>query len=163
MAFSLTVVVLMACALWESRNFDLKSGLFPWLIGIPVLALALVQLLLDGWRKKVVRPAPPAEGTGDAEGQGEAEGEALSSREFNLRTARTLAWICGFIVPVWLLGFKIGAPLCAFVHLKWGEKEGWMISGLLALATWAFIFFLLDGLLHVPFPPGELLALLWPE
>ncbi|MCE5265309.1 MAG: tripartite tricarboxylate transporter permease, partial [Deltaproteobacteria bacterium] len=155
MAFSLTVACLMAWALWESRHFDLKSGLFPWLIGFPVFGLAVVQFIWDGWWRRAGRPPLTAEHGG--------EEPTLSRREFNCRTVKTLGWICGFILPVWLLGFRIGAPLCAFVHLRWGEKERWPLSLILAAAIWAFIYFVLEKLLHVPFPAGELLAWLWPE
>jgi len=155
MAFSMAVTVLMAWALWESRHFDFRSGLFPWLIGFPVLLLAIAQLILDGWRGRAVPQAFAGEEGGEDAG--------LSQREFNLRTAKTLGWICGFLLPVWLLGFKIGAPLCAFVHLKWGEKESWSLSLALAFVTWAFIYFVLDRLLHVPFPAGDLLEWLVPS
>src|SRR5688572_33393150 len=45
--FTLIVVVTIAVALFESRNFGFRAGLFPWVIGIPTLLLALVQLTKD--------------------------------------------------------------------------------------------------------------------
>ena len=45
--FSLFIVVMFICALWESRKFNVRAGLFPWAIGFPVLALAIVQLIMD--------------------------------------------------------------------------------------------------------------------
>lgn len=35
----------MRRALWQSRAFDLRTGLFPWVIGIPVFCLAAIWFL----------------------------------------------------------------------------------------------------------------------
>jgi putative tricarboxylic transport membrane protein len=45
--FSAFLVAMMALALWQSRNFGYRAGLFPWVIGIPTLFLAISQLILD--------------------------------------------------------------------------------------------------------------------
>jgi putative tricarboxylic transport membrane protein len=152
MVFSLALVAVMACALWESRKFAFTSGLFPWLIGTPVFLLAIIQLILDirGGADAGHEPPSPAGESG------------MERREFNKRTAETIFWIVGYLLPIWLLGFKIGAPLCTFVHLKWGEKEGWMPVLVFTFVTWAFIYLIMELLLHVPFPAGELLDWLTP-
>jgi hypothetical protein len=139
MAFSFSIVAVMACALWESRKFAFTSGLFPWLIGYPVLLLAITQFIQDS-----------REGSGmDARRKlSSAVSESgVTRRDFNLRTAKTIFWIIGFLLPVWLLGFKIGAPLCTIAHLKWGEKESWTLALVFACVTWAFIYFILELLL----------------
>ena len=46
-AFSFALVVAFAAALWQSRTFTFTAGFFPWVIGFPVFALAMTQLLLD--------------------------------------------------------------------------------------------------------------------
>src|SRR5688572_5762778 len=43
--FSVVIVGVLAAALWESRNFGFRAGLFPWVIGAPVLALATLLLV----------------------------------------------------------------------------------------------------------------------
>ncbi|MGH8649436.1 MAG: tripartite tricarboxylate transporter permease, partial [Burkholderiales bacterium] len=40
--FTLAIVVVLAAALWQSRDFGFRAGLFPWAIGIPLLALSLL-------------------------------------------------------------------------------------------------------------------------
>src|SRR5688572_23835755 len=45
--FTLIVATIIAVALLQSRNFGFRAGLFPWVIGIPTLLLALVQLTKD--------------------------------------------------------------------------------------------------------------------
>ncbi len=41
------IATTIAVALFQSRNFGFRAGLFPWVIGIPTLLLALVQLTKD--------------------------------------------------------------------------------------------------------------------
>ena len=55
--FSVVVVVLVALALWQSRNFGFRAGLFPWAIGIPTLVLALLQLNKDVTGRKKPKAA----------------------------------------------------------------------------------------------------------
>ncbi|MBI2231111.1 MAG: hypothetical protein HYU46_18670, partial [Deltaproteobacteria bacterium] len=45
--FTVVVATVLALALFQSRNFGFRAGLFPWAIGIPTLFLALVQLGKD--------------------------------------------------------------------------------------------------------------------
>ncbi len=56
-AFSLFIVVVFACALWKSRTFPFTTGFFPWVIGFPVLALAIFQLIMDMKGKEASRRA----------------------------------------------------------------------------------------------------------
>src|SRR5207247_10308945 len=64
--WSLVLVALFAWALWQSRTFGVRAGLFCWAVGIPGLALALVQLARDltGHRS---RPAPETTAAGGAD------------------------------------------------------------------------------------------------
>jgi hypothetical protein len=46
-AFSLALVLLFLWALWQSRKFGVRAGLFPWAVMVPALALSIVQLVRD--------------------------------------------------------------------------------------------------------------------
>ena len=146
MVFSLFIVVMFICALWQSMRFNVRAGLFPWAIGFPVLALAIVQFVMDLLGKG---------GRGSEDSPIEAEVE-LPSDVVNHRTAGIFVWIVSYFAAIWLLGFSIAAPLCTFVQLKLGSKEKWLITLILSGAAWAFIYGVFDRLLHVPFPPGTL-------
>jgi putative tricarboxylic transport membrane protein len=41
--FTVAVAIILAFALFQSRNFGFRAGLFPWVIRIPTLLLALCQ------------------------------------------------------------------------------------------------------------------------
>jgi len=141
--FTLLVVVVLAAALWESRDFGFRAGLFPWAIGIPVLALAVLQLALELAGKAKVPSASDA-------GPGPPPGEAAR------RTVATFGWVGGYLAAIWLLGFALGGTLSAFLMLKLGSRERWPITIAITAGAAALIHFLFVRALHVPFPPGKL-------
>ena len=147
--FILGIVFMFGWALWETRKFNLKAGLFPWAIGCPVLALSVVQFFMDLLGKKGrVATARAVEAETD-----------LSPRIVHRRTLGILGWILGYFGVIWLLGFSIGGPLCAFIQLKFASREKWLITLVLTASVWLFIYGLFDRVLHVPFFTGQ--ALLW--
>jgi TctA family transporter len=147
--FSLFIMVVFIFAMMKSLRFDFRTGLFPWAIGFPVLALTIGQLVmaLRGKRDR---------GRGD---HMEEAGPEIPIDVANRRTMGIFGWILGYFVAIWLLGFSIGVPLCTFVQLKFGSREKWPISIALTAFAWAFIYCIFARILHVPFPPGQLL--LW--
>ena len=52
--FTGALILILAVALWQSRNFGYRAGLFPWVIGIPTFVLCFLQLARDlrGTHKK---------------------------------------------------------------------------------------------------------------
>ena len=145
-SFSLALVVIFACALWQSRTFSFTAGFFPWVLGFPVLAMAVVQFILD---------LTGHESKGHGEELQEAETN-LPKSVVNRRTAGVFGWIFGWLVAIWLFGFTVGAPLCAFIQLKIGERERWPLTLLITAIVWAFIYLGFVLLLHVPLPKGQL-------
>jgi putative tricarboxylic transport membrane protein len=141
--FTLTMVCALAIALWQSQDFGFRAGLFPWVIGYPVLAFTIVQLVLELLGK--VRLSG-MEGGLDVE---------LPADVVARRTANMLGWIVGFFVAIWLLGFPIAVPVITLLYFK-GAGEKWPISLVLTGITWAFFYALFDYSLHIPFPEGVL-------
>jgi len=144
--FSFSLAVIFACALWQSRNFQFSARFFPWVLGFPVLVLAMVQFIMDltgrGNKGEDRRVAGPEVG--------------LPKEVVNRRTANVFGWIFGWFVAIWLFGFTLGAPLSTFIQLKIGERERWPLALILTGMAWAFIHFVFRGLLHLPFPKGQL-------
>jgi hypothetical protein len=153
--FALFIVVVLALALVQSRNFNIRAGLFPWVIGFPLLALALVQLFKEVSGKAGGQPL----GRQVEEGQAEIPPDVV-----NRRTAGMFGWIIGYLLGIWLLGFPIGGALCSFIQLRFASREKWLITLILAAGLWAFVYLLFEQTLHVPFPDGYLFQLLgWTE
>jgi hypothetical protein len=145
--FTLLLVVAVALALWESRSFGFRPGLFPWLVGGSVLALGVLLLALGAARV----PTGPGGGAPDS-------ASAIPAPVAYRRTAGILGWIVGYVAAIWLLGFVLAGPLCTFLSLKLGSRERWPITLAMTAAVWAFIEVLFVRALHVPFPPGQLLV-----
>jgi len=145
LAFTLLIVAVLAAALWQSRNFGFRAGLFPWAIGIPVLALAALLLALQ------LAGRQPSRTMGFA-----GSDLGISASEARRRTAVILGWIAGYLVAIWLLGFTLAGALCTFLSLKIGSRERWPVSLAMTAGMAAFIYVVFVRVLHVPFPPGEL-------
>jgi hypothetical protein len=140
--FDLAIVAAGAWALWESRRFALRAGLFPWVIGVTVLGLAIAQLGLD-LAGRDARPAPPG-------------AEPAPSPVVARRTAGILGWIVGYPAAMWLLGFGLGGALVTLLQLRLGGREGWPLALALGAATGVVVYGLFDRVLHIPFPSGQL-------
>ena len=143
--FSASIVFILALALLQSRNFGFRAGLFPWAIGFPVLALAIVQLGMDllGFERRLAH-----------EGVGEIGLEIPRELVFR-RNLGIIGWTLGFFVAIWLLGFSLAIPTTMILYLKFA-KEKWPVTLILALIAWLFFYGLFDYTLHVPFAEGQL-------
>jgi hypothetical protein len=142
--FTVCVITLLALALWQSRNFGFRAGLFPWVIGTPTLLLALFQLAKDlRGHKKVGAP--------HLEGEAKVEvSPAVAAR----RTLTVIGWTVGFFIAIWLLGFSYAVPLTMLLYLKFAGREKWPITAIMTFCTWGFFYLLFQRVLNVPFPDG---------
>jgi TctA family transporter len=143
--FALGVVLLFAWALWQSRGFGVRAGLFPWAIAVPTLVLAMTQL----GREVAGRGGPVAL---DAPGTGADLPPAEAAR----RTAVICGWIVGMLAAIWLFGFGAGTVLLTVLYLALDARERWPVTVALAAATLGFVHGFFERGLGVPFPPGHL-------
>jgi hypothetical protein len=142
--FTLAIIALFAWALWESKDFGFRAGLFPWAIGYPVIAMAIAQLVLEL--------------------MGKSRGGALESEvDVDLppevvrhRTVGILGWIIGFFLMIWLIGFSWAVPITTLLYLKFSGGEKWSTTIIFTLATWAFFYGVFEYSLRIPFPEGLL-------
>ena len=143
--FSLFLAAVAAYAVVSASAWPVKAALFPMVMGIPLLVLALVQLILDLRGK-----------TGPAEGP--AMDLALSAdvapEIARRRTIAIFAWMAAFIVLVLLIGFPLAVPLFMFSYLMLQSAAGWWRSLALTAAAWGFFYGLFERLLHFPFGSG---------
>jgi putative tricarboxylic transport membrane protein len=152
--FAACIFVVMAIALFESRNFNVRAGLFPWVIGFPLAAFALLQFIREMLGKA----------GGVALGKSADDDHDLPRDVVNQRTRNMFFWIIAYFFGIWLLGFAIGGAVCAFIQLKFASKERWLMTVALTASLFCFIYFVFDMGLHVPFPPGAVFEWLgWAE
>jgi TctA family transporter len=141
--FTLIIATTIAVALFQSRNFGFRAGLFPWVIGIPTLLLALVQLAKDVTRQKK---------------DPDADHEAIPPEAVRRRTLSIIGWTAGCFLLIWLLGFSYAVPLFIFLYLKLEGREGWLMTVAVTFFSWLFFYMLFERMLNVPFPDPLLLS-----
>jgi TctA family transporter len=132
---------------YEIRPMEERAALFPMVLGIPCLVLALLafgQELFNTLRRAIGTTNPPEITS------------SLEPRDIRRRALSIIAWTLGFFLTIWLLGFVIAVPVASFLYFKFAGGEKWPISILLSVAAWAFFYGLFDYLLHLPFPEGAL-------
>lgn len=134
---------------WDMpRGWGPRSGLFPTVVGIPVVVLAAIQLVLTA--RGSVQNA-----SGDLPPGADLD---LPAEVVRQRTVGILVTIFGFAVAIWQLGFVAAIPLVTFLYLKVAARESWRVSAALAAVAGVVFYVVFVGALKVPTPPGPLLA-----
>lgn len=143
---AVAIAALSAWAIFSALAWPWKAKLFPLVISIPLLCLALAEVL---W---VLLGATSGARAADFRLSEEHPPEVVRRR-----TLIAVAWIAGFFVLVLLLGFLVAVPLFVLAYLKLQGKEGWLFAIAFTALLWAAFYGLFDELLHLPFPAGWLL------
>jgi hypothetical protein len=145
--FSLCALIFFIVFVYQAKDWRLQARLYPYAIGIPMLVLAVIQVILDlkgVTRKQTADPAVPVDF------QQAKDIDPLVARR---RALIMFSWIFGFFVGVWLLGFSLTIPLLVFSYLRW-SKESWPLAIGLAVGAWLVFYGLFVRLLTLPFPEG---------
>jgi len=177
--FSCLLVLFLVWVVWEARDWPFRARLFPWAIGIPVLALAVMQVglavresmrrapaLAAGPRGAAATSAPAEPAAGPRDSDAAAVAAALDAAieeqphtEVAADVARQRAlmisaWLLAFFFGIWLLGFKLGSTVMTIAFLRFGSHESWKLSLIFGVATYLFFLLVFDLALNVPFGPG---------
>ncbi len=158
--FTFSVALIFASALFVAKVYKggwvIEANLFPVVITVPSLILVAILLV------KVLRGKP---GKGEkeekvvVEGAPAGEGGAITASEERRRTFITIAWILGFFLAIWLIGFTWWTiTLFLVLYLKLQAREGWVLTGVLTFICLVFFIYLFVWTLHLPFPEGEVLV-----
>jgi tripartite tricarboxylate transporter TctB family protein len=150
--FSFVFVIFFVVFLYEARDWRMQARLYPLAIGIPMLILAIIQVILDlkGVERKQADAAP-------VDFQFAQSVEPVLARK---RTLNIFGWLLGFFIGIWLLGFNVTIPLMVFGYLKIQSGEKWWLSLTLTAIAWAFFWTLFVWLLNLPFPDGLIFTLM---
>jgi hypothetical protein len=147
--FSFCALIFFCVFVYEAREWRMQARLYPWAIGIPMLILAIVQVILDlkGVKAKESSDATPMDFqfTQDVD-------PAVAKK----RTITMFAWLLGFFFGIVLLGFPIAIALMMFTYLKFQGREPWVLSIVLTIVASVIFWGLFVKLLTLPFPDGLL-------
>ena len=159
-SFWLALFFVAVIATWvvTAASLDRDTRLFPWIVGIPALALALRQLIAD-WR-----------GVGGKSEQGEqpsrpgildiAVDRTIPAEEIFRHTIKTAYWLVTFACGIWLVGFLITIPLFIFFNLIKEAKAAKLPALIVAAGTGLFVWALFDQTMHLAWPESALSTLL---
>ena len=150
--FSICALIFFCVFVYMAQDWRMQARLYPWAIGIPMLILAIVQVVLD---LKGVQAKPSADAT-PMDFQFTKDIDPVTARK---RTLIMFGWLVGFFFAIWLLGFPIAIALMMFTYLKFQGRKSWVLSIALTVIAGLFFWGLFVKLLHLPFPEG--LVLTW--
>lgn len=144
--FSFCALVFFCVFVYQAQDWRLQARLYPLAIGIPMIILALIQVILDlkGIESKQDESAPV-----DI-----VRTTAVEPTLAFKRTINTFAWFIGFYLSVWLVGFSITIAAVVFSYMYFHGKEKLMLSATLTVIAWVFFYALFVKLLTLPFPEG---------
>jgi hypothetical protein len=146
--FSFIFLLFFIVFVYQAHEWRLQARLYPFVIGIPMLILALIQVILD------------AKGIESKADTGGAPVDFQMTKEIDPAVAKRRAismfsWIFGFFFLIWLLGFSPAIPIMVFCYLKIQSREPWVLSIILTVIAWVVFWGLFVWLLNLPFPPGQ--------
>jgi hypothetical protein len=158
-SFWLSLVFVGVIAVWvaTAARFDWDTRVFPWAVGIPALALALRQLVVD-WRGSGVK-AEQGEGARYAGVLDIAVDQSITPEVRTRHTIRAGSWILGFACGIWFFGFLISIPLFVFLYLIYEAHAGKIAAVVSAGLTFLFIWVIFDTMMHIAWPEAALFAL----
>jgi hypothetical protein len=162
-AFSAVIVLMAAYWVWEARSLPPRVQLVPYTIGLPVLALAMIQLIASvrALRQPLpademeiaISPVETALDLSSADALAATATAELAEAQPNVdpaearrRGLQMFVWILGFCAAIMLLGFRVGAPLMTFSFLHFASHERLRVS--LAFTIITYLFLLAADLSH---------------
>jgi hypothetical protein len=145
--FSFCALIFFCVFVYMAQDWRLQARLYPYAIGIPMLILAIVQVILDlkGVKAKQSSDATPM----DFQFTKDVDPTTAKKRAIIM-----FAWLIAFFFLIWLVGFPIGIAVMMFTYLKFQGRESWKLSILLTVIAWLCFWGLFVRLLHLPFPDG---------
>ena len=154
--FSFAALIFFCVFVYQAQEWRLQARLYPWAIGVPMLILAIVQVILDLKGVKAKESSDGAPPT-PMDFQFTKDIDPVTARN---RAVIMFSWRLGFFGLIYLLGFTIAIPLMMFLYFKFQGGESWVLSISLTVIAWFFFYGLFVKLLTLPFPEGILITYL---
>jgi putative tricarboxylic transport membrane protein len=146
--FTLLLIIVVAVALYASREWNATTALFPRAVGFPMLALLVAVLVMD------IRKGRSRKESGKTEGGG--DGKFSKATKLSLLY---LAWLAGFVVLAWAIGLLYSIPIYVFVYMKIQGRINWLQCGVFAVAATVFVY-IFGYMFQMAWPEGALLSIL---
>jgi len=122
------------------------AEVFPLILGIPGLALSLIQLsreILASWRRIELQPD-------DFIDLG-----ATDSIRYEVafkRAGKILVWLLGFYLVIWIVGFKIAVLAFFLLYLRVEGQARWRITLIVTAIAGYAIFYHFEKMMSIHWP-----------
>lgn len=125
----------------------MQARLYPFVIGIPMIILAFIQVILDlkGIERKPDDNVTPM----DFQATTTVEPELVFKRTVNI-----FSWFFGFFFGCLFVGFSTTIPIVVFSYMYFHGKEKLWLASTLTIIAFIFYYSLFVKLLNLPFPDG---------
>ncbi len=140
---SLVMLAIFEAMVAIAATYPPDTRFLPFVIGIPGIVLALIQVaseLVDARRAAGAPPHDKAEATA----HGAFDQSPVVRREIVL-----LAYLVGLAAAVLMLGFWLAIPLFVIAFLRFHERETWKLTLALTTGAWATLYLVFDSVLGI--------------
>ncbi len=139
----LVMLAVLGGMVFMAAGYPPEARFLPFVIGIPAVALTLIQFGVELRRAAAAAPARNADETGGR----------------LRREAGMFLYLVGLMAAILLFGFIIAPPLFVAVFLRLREKESWAVTLGGAAATLAMLYVMFETLLELSLYQGALVEL----
>lgn len=149
--FTTVLAAGLAAGIYTAKDWPVETRLLPWVVGIPGLLLALIQLTLDlvaRGRTEETRATDLIDLPTD---------RSLPPEVVMRRVSTFYGWFLGLVAGVWLFGFFIAIPVFVFLFLLLRAREKWWSALIYTGATLGFLWLVFEEILRVLWPQGAVL------
>lgn len=152
----LTIVMLVFFCVMVglAMEFPAKARFMPLIVGIPGIALCLVQLAIDLLHspKSAFHGAPRAGIAHDVPG---IEPELPEFGPHTVRQEITMwTYFVMFVAGILTVGYYVSAPIMLLTFLRRQAEASWRTSLLLAIGATVALYLIFGALLHIQLFPG---------
>lgn len=147
MLFCIFLILVALAAIYLALDWPFNAALFPLAVSIPLLILASTQLwqLCFGKEETIDSAAVDLEFSSDVPPEIERR-----------RVVGAFAWIAGFILSVYVIGFPLTVPLFVCSYLRFESGVGALPTIAATAVTWVLFYALFQKLVHLQFEQGAL-------
>ena len=104
--FSFCSLIFFCVFVYQAQDWRMQARLYPWVIGIPMIFLAILQVFFD---MKGIESKPEEAAPVDVQFAQNIEPKVAFKRTVNI-----FSWFFGFFFGCWLLGFSTTIPIIVF-------------------------------------------------
>ena len=147
------LLAIFVVAFATARAWSFETGIFPLMVtglGAGLAALHLVVLL-------VRRPAPDTQPHGEDGDIESMDVEYVFEHAGAALWLRSLAWIGGFLVVMYLAGVFVAAPVFTVLYLRFSARASWVLSVVYAVVVGILLYLAFVVFLNLPTPEGLLM------